>query len=709
MRDLGANYELADSVVQFQPWTQYLRERLPDAPLWNPYQGGGRPFLANAQSAAFSPFTWPSLVLPFWWSLAVVAALKLFAAALGTFLLGRALGMGDVAAFLAGLAFAFGLWFVTWLSWPLDSVWAWLPWLLWLADRVVRRPGPGPVAGLALVIALQFFGGHPESSFHVLAAAALFSLLPLSRAGRAAAPRAIGRLALGLAAGAALAAVAVLPFADLLRHSADLSSRDERQPVTVAFKYVLGLALPEYWGRPTSVISEPFVNARAWYVGALPLLLAGLALLRGGRERLAIAGAALVCLLVATGVQPFFEIAHHVPGFSQSHNTRLGVFVALGLALLAGWGLDDLLRGEARRPRLLAAALAVVVALPVVAVALRAPAADVGEALRVAWGFATPSGDEVLPRAALLIWLPLAGAGALLVWLRAAGRLAPVAFAALALALTGIDLARAGVGQNPAIPVDHAEQPATGAIRYLRSRGRPRASPPSASDQRRPADPAQRRHALRDRRRARLRLSRRAALRDVLGARDRAARPARLHAGRGDRERHAAGAAGARAARRDRRAAGARRCSNARSDPGVCGAGRRRVRQPRGGAAGVRGRAGARGRLGAGRRSTPWRRPASTRGVEAIVERPVGALGGSGEARVDEAAPERMRVTAARLGARRCSSPPTSSCPAGRRPSTAATSRSSASTTCCAACGCRRARTASSSRTRRGAGPRAGS
>src|SRR3954453_24164262 len=64
VRDLGANYELADSVVQFQPWTQYLRDRLPHAPLWTPYQGAARPLEANAQSALFSPCPWPSLVLP---------------------------------------------------------------------------------------------------------------------------------------------------------------------------------------------------------------------------------------------------------------------------------------------------------------------------------------------------------------------------------------------------------------------------------------------------------------------------------------------------------------------------------------------------------------------------------------------------------------------------------------------------------------------
>ena len=63
----------------------YARERLPDVPLWNPHVMGGRPFLANAQSAVFSPFSLPSYVLPFWTSLGIAAALKLWVAAFGAF------------------------------------------------------------------------------------------------------------------------------------------------------------------------------------------------------------------------------------------------------------------------------------------------------------------------------------------------------------------------------------------------------------------------------------------------------------------------------------------------------------------------------------------------------------------------------------------------------------------------------------------------
>src|SRR4051794_41435924 len=94
---------MADSVAQFQPFLAYTRARLPDIPLWNPYIEGGRPFNANLQSAVFSPFSLPAYVLPFWWSLGLIGALKLWVPAFGTFLLARALGQRVGGALLAGL------------------------------------------------------------------------------------------------------------------------------------------------------------------------------------------------------------------------------------------------------------------------------------------------------------------------------------------------------------------------------------------------------------------------------------------------------------------------------------------------------------------------------------------------------------------------------------------------------------------------------
>jgi hypothetical protein len=470
---LGSNYEQADAVLVFQPFAEWARGPLPDVPLWNPHIMGGRPFVANAQSALFSPFTWPALLLPFWWSLGVVAALKLFTAAMGTYLLSRALGARFAGALLAGIVFAFGLFYVAWLTWPLSSVWAWLPWLLLAVWVVARRPGALPVAGLALVVALQYFGGHPESSFHVLATGSLFALLALSRIERGARLRALGRLLAGLLAGSALAAVAIAPFVELLAHSADLATRKGADPVHMDANFLLGYMLPEYWGRPSGFQTAGFLVARAFYAGALALMLALWAVVaRPARERVAIAAAALAAVAVVMGFPGVFEFVTALPGFASSYNTRLAVVPALAVALLAGWGLDDVAE-RVGRPRLLVGGAAALFALPIVLVVVHVPLQHLGDALQTALTLhsppATPEGATVLRLAALFVWIVFAGAAVLLLWLRASGRMAGTTFAALACVLVAADLYRIGMGINPAIPVDHAEQPATEAVQRLQA------------------------------------------------------------------------------------------------------------------------------------------------------------------------------------------------------------------------------------------------
>ena len=168
-----SNPELGDATTQLQPFVHYTARTLPHIPLWDPYIMGGRPFAANAQSQIFGPYTWPAYVLGFWTALGWIGVMKLWVAAFGTYLLGRALGMRFGGALLAGIVFALNLKMVTWLSYPHMSVWTFIPWLLLLTDRLVRKPSLLAGAGLAAVTGLQFLSGHPESSFHALLAAQL--------------------------------------------------------------------------------------------------------------------------------------------------------------------------------------------------------------------------------------------------------------------------------------------------------------------------------------------------------------------------------------------------------------------------------------------------------------------------------------------------------------------------------------------------------
>ena len=261
----GSNTQLGDQYRVFLPFLERTRDTLPHVPLWNPALMAGRPYLANGQSAVFSPFNVPAYVLPFWRSLAPSAALKLFVAALGAYLLGAALGMRFAAALLSGVVFGFSLWFVAWLAWPTPAPGPCCPGSGSLAEGVVRRPSLLSACGLALVVGLQFLGGHPESSFHVLVATGIFFCVRLAERRREtrAAPaltRTVAAFGGALVLGAALAALTLLPLVELLANSADSARREGFGGLHSPPRYLLGLFLHNYLGPPASVPVDPFAN-----------------------------------------------------------------------------------------------------------------------------------------------------------------------------------------------------------------------------------------------------------------------------------------------------------------------------------------------------------------------------------------------------------------------------------------------------------------
>ena len=388
-----SNAELGDAPRYVQPFLHRTAAAFPDAPLWNPSITAGRPLEANGQSAVFSPFNLPAYVLSFWTALGWIAVLKLWVAAFGTYLLGRALGLRFGGALVAGLVFALNLRMVTWLSYDHAGVWALLPWLLLLTERLVRRPGLLPACGLAAVVALQFLSGHAESSFHVLLATAAFLALRLWQARTPPWPALLG-FAAAVAGGAALAAVALVPFLELLWHSADFRDRGGQSiDVHLPTQDALGLFLPDYWGRPTQTPLRPFLLERSFYVGALPLLLAGIALIvRPRAERVAIAAFGCTCFAVAVGIPPFSQVVTRLPVFSAGHNTRLVVLTMLALALLAGWGLDELTQRAAwprarRRAVVALGALLLLGPVAFVVAGRKAGPGDLVDAVEVAWLF----------------------------------------------------------------------------------------------------------------------------------------------------------------------------------------------------------------------------------------------------------------------------------------------------------------------------------
>jgi hypothetical protein len=378
---------------------------------------------------------------------------------------------------MAGLVFGFSLWMVTWVSWPHTSVWAFLPWLCLLAELCVRRPGPLPFAGLAGVVGLQFLGGHPASSYQVLFVVALFWLVRTVVARPLRHRLAVRLLTLGAAfvVGTALAAIALIPFAELLAHSSDATARAEASDLlNQPARYLLGVFLHDYWGHAATALQfGPGLEERAYYVGALALMLAAAALvLRPARERVAVAVVGAAALAVSTGLPPY-QLLVRLPGFDATNNGRFAVVMVLCLAVLAGWGVDELSARRVvstRRGLVLAAAACLLVLPVIIALADREFGRDVlGTALGVAAGVedAAPGAAAVIKLASVLEWVALAAAALALLVVRLRGRVGGPTFLVLALGLVALDLFKAGMGYNPAIEESHAVQPATPAIRFL--------------------------------------------------------------------------------------------------------------------------------------------------------------------------------------------------------------------------------------------------
>lgn len=327
-------------------------------PHWTPLLGNGHPLLAEGQSGVFYPTTLPLfLALPLAaatnWSLLTTLAVAL----LGGYTLARVHGARPAAAAVAALAWGLGAVMVLRLKHlNLVQVIAWLPLGLACTEGVLRRGWELGALLLAGVWALQALAGHPHAAYLCLVGTGLYALARLA-AGEV--PRPARSLALLAAAGGLallLAAVQLVPTAELVGLS--LRGRPFTWEAATAYPFrpadLVRFVHPFAGGNPadgTLPVERLAETGVFWeshpYLGLVPLALALAApWLRRDRKTAALAGAALLCLLLALGRSGgVYGLAWKLlPGFDlfRFPSRFLIPFAALA-ALLAGLGAEALL------------------------------------------------------------------------------------------------------------------------------------------------------------------------------------------------------------------------------------------------------------------------------------------------------------------------------------------------------------------------------
>ncbi|HEY5227104.1 MAG TPA: hypothetical protein VIJ19_01115, partial [Opitutaceae bacterium] len=318
----------------------YFREAILSGrlPLWNPYSGLGRPFLADIETETLYPPNLLIVPLGVAGGLAVSLVLHQAVAIYGGAKFGATLGARPLPSLLLGAGFALASPFTARLATGMIPVYfslCWWPVLLWLASDLQDRPNGAKSAAFAVVVALAILAGNPPILFVELLGVAFLV------AGRAtAAPEGrnqgfanLAWLCIAGILGIGLAAVQLVPFAELLGqgnrplHDASFATANGMPPASW-----LSLVFPASTGL-----------APNWefdlYCGLLPLFAAaGAVLLWRDRNVRGLLALGLVGGLLSAGDRaPFLGwLVHVIPGAGALRfPSRYGICVVAAILGLA--------------------------------------------------------------------------------------------------------------------------------------------------------------------------------------------------------------------------------------------------------------------------------------------------------------------------------------------------------------------------------------
>jgi Bacterial membrane protein YfhO len=343
-------------------------------PLWNPFVFLGMPsFASGAYNPLIYPPDWPlgllQKIVPLpdmTWMLVYY-----FLGALFFYLLACELGARPEGALLGAVAFTFAPNLVAVGSGGhgsqlVDS--AYLPLMVWLTARWMRRGGLHHLAWLALAGGLQLLRGHVQICFYTWLAIGLYvlvewaaALLRRDRIG----PLTARAAAIGVAA---LLAFGLAGFYNLpLQEYARYSIRGAGEGGGTGREYATGWSLAPYelpsivvpnwagFGGDTYWGGMPFTDYPNAYLGIVAVALALPAFLTIGAPRVFALLLAALALMVAFGKHfPLYGFLYdHLPLFNKFRiPVMIVILFQLGAALGTAWGWSAILAGSAaKEPR----------------------------------------------------------------------------------------------------------------------------------------------------------------------------------------------------------------------------------------------------------------------------------------------------------------------------------------------------------------------
>jgi hypothetical protein len=357
------NFVLSDLVVQDEMNQQFVVSEIHAGrwPLWTPNQFCGSPIVGYPK---YSPFKIPayfssSLTLYAW----VPLCLAVFTGLGAYFFCRRVLLVGPWPAVIAAWCWPLTGFFVFWTGYNLPLSAAWLPWVLWVVNAIVRRSSRWGGVWLAVATCLTIVSGQYDVAGMVLLVAGLYAAWCfIDQYGRQCLSRqavpAMATLVAGWGLGFLLASVWLLPMLEYSQGSLRMARRSagERERPPVGPEALPQMVLPDMYGS-TQEGNVPLFprnqgnqleSSAAGYTGLLATILLMPLAWCSRRHRSMNIFWTVVAILGASWCLdlPGLVELMNAPGLNMLSFNRFVLATSFAILAMAAVGLDVLWRGD---------------------------------------------------------------------------------------------------------------------------------------------------------------------------------------------------------------------------------------------------------------------------------------------------------------------------------------------------------------------------
>jgi hypothetical protein len=318
-------------------------------PLWNPYVSGGEPYGLLLTFGNFTIYRLATVLLGTMWGNIFYMFLKMYIAGIFLYLYLRYRKFSWVAALGGSLILMFSANMVTNAMRVVPDAVAFLPALLYFAERFVLEKKYWLYLGLILIVGVTIISGFPAITLYSLILVSIYlayrNLIELPDQPIRQRSQNLGLLYLAFLAGIFLVSFTLIPTYEYFENI-NLGYRTGRGEAIFSWIFLGRIINPNICGNPIegNWFCSGNYNTTALYFGSLPWMLLPFSLSNEKKKRTAwfFFGSAILIFMIVFGVASLNEIVGALPLFNINPNTRMIALLPFCFAFVTATGIDNL-------------------------------------------------------------------------------------------------------------------------------------------------------------------------------------------------------------------------------------------------------------------------------------------------------------------------------------------------------------------------------